>query len=259
METIKLEKRGGVATIRLNRPEQRNAVDLTLARELREALEDVSKDTSIRAVVLTGEGRAFCAGADISQFGEGTSPEHAEAYLHENYKPIITAITSMPKPVIGAIEGAAAGAGMSIALACDLRVMSDTAALFPGFINIGLVPDAGASWFLSRQIGFARAFDFLISGKAMTAETCLSLGLANRVVRPDTLESEANSWARELAERPTKAIAMTKQCLNFSGISGLADAFSFEGQMQAVAVGSEDHAEGIRAFRAKEKPVFKGQ
>jgi len=259
METIKLEKRGAVATIRLNRPAQRNAVDEVLAQELLAALLDVREDTAIRAVVLTGEGKAFCAGADVSQFGEELTPEHVETYLEEKYKPIIRAITSMPKPVIGAIEGAAAGAGMSIALACDLRVMSDTAGIYPAFINIGLVPDAGASFFLTRQLGYSRALEFLISGKGISAETCLQLGLANRVVRPDMLDQEAFNWARELAERPTHAIALTKKCLAFALKNDLKDTFAFEAKLQAMAIASDDHAEGVRAFKAKEKPTFTGR
>ncbi len=258
-ETIKLEIRGAVAHIKLNRPKQRNAVNETLANEFRQALQSVSDNKSIRAVVLSGEGAAFCAGADISQFGSELTADEVESYLLERYKPIISLITSMAKPVIAAINGPAAGAGMSIALACDLRVMSDESALFPAFIKIGLVPDAGGTWFLARIIGYSRALEFAIDGRPMSAERCLALGLANRVVRPDHLISEAENWARELAEKATLAIALTKQSFHYACENDLMKTFDMEAKLQKVAIATEDHQAGIDAFRTRTTPVFKGQ
>ncbi|MEZ4460692.1 MAG: enoyl-CoA hydratase-related protein [bacterium] len=258
-ETIKVELRGSFAHIKLNRPKQRNAVNETLANEFRAALESVSADEAIRAVVISGEGNAFCAGADVSQFGNELTPAEVETYLLEKYKPIISAITSMPKPVIAAVHGPAAGAGMSIALACDFRVMSDEAAIYPAFIKIGLVPDAGATWFLARQIGYSRALEFLIDGRAMPAERCLALGMANRVVRPDQLAAEAEKWARELAERPTYAIALTKQALAFACDNDLMASFDTEARYQKLAIATEDHQAGIEAFKNRTTPVYKGR
>lgn len=258
-ETVKFDLRNQVAHLRLNRPQQRNAVNETLALELREALTAVAQNPDVRAVILSGEGGAFCAGADVTQFGAELTPDAVETYLLEKYKPIIAAITTMPKPVIAAIGGPAAGAGMSIALACDFRVMSDDAALYPAFIKIGLVPDAGATWFLARQIGYSRALEFAIDGRPTSAERCLSLGLTNRVVRPDQLNHEAESWARELAEKPTYAIALTKQAMHFACEHDLSASFDLEATLQKDAIASQDHQIGIDAFRTRTKPVFTGK
>lgn len=258
-ETVKFDIRHHVAHLRLNRPQQRNAVNDTLAVELYEALNSVSNNPDVRAVVLSGEGGAFCAGADITQFGTELTPDAVESYLQEKYKPIIAAITSMPKPILAALGGPAAGAGMSIALACDFRVMSDDAALYPAFIKIGLVPDAGATWFLARQIGYSRALEFAIDGRPMSAERCLSLGLTNRVVRPDQLHHEAESWARELAEKPTYAFALTKQTFQFACENNLMASFDLEAKLQKLAIASDDHQIGIDAFRTRTKPVFTGK
>lgn len=258
-ETIKLENRGSFAHIKLNRPKQRNAVNETLANEFRQALQAVSDDKSVRAVVISGEGGAFCAGADVSQFGNELTPEAVETYLLERYKPIISLITTMKKPVIAAVQGPAAGAGMSIALACDFRVMSDEAALYPAFIKIGLVPDAGGTWFLARTIGYSRALEFAIDGRPMAADRCLALGLANRVVRPDHLITEAENWARELAEKATMAIALTKESFQYACENDLMESFDMEAKLQKIAIGTDDHKAGVEAFRTRTTPVFKGQ
>lgn len=250
--------RDHVATVTLNRPDRRNAVDRTLARELRQALEGVAADDDIRAVVLRGAQGTFCAGADVSQFGETLTEEEVEAYLLEYYHPIIKALVTMKKPVIAEIAGAAAGAGMSIALACDLRIFGANAALHPAFSNIGLVPDAGATWFLVRHMGYSRAFAFLAAGKPMPARRCFEVGLANRVVEPDVLASEANAWAIELAERPTLALGLTKGLAHHAVTSTLFETFEREAALQATAIASDDHHEGVQAFRDKRDPKFTG-
>lgn len=257
--TIKLEIRGSFAHVRLNRPNQRNAVNETLANEFLDALTIVAQDQAIRAVIISGEGNAFCAGADVTQFGKEMTPGDVERYLHEKYKPIIRTIVSMPKPVIAAVHGAAAGAGMSIALSCDLRVMSDESAIYPAFINIGLVPDAGTSWFLARQIGYSRALEFLVEGRPMPAERCLSLGIANRVVRADQLISESEKWAQELASKPTYAISLTKQALAFACENDLFTSFAEEAKLQSLAIATEDHQAGLEGFRTHTAPIFKGR
>lgn len=257
-ETIRYENRDGVATIRLMRPAQRNAVNDELAEELRSALEHVAKAGEVRAVILTGEGDGFCAGADVSQFGEELTADEVENYLQQKYRPIISSIVTMPKPVIAAIHGAAAGAGMSIALACDLRVMSDKSAFYPAFSNIGLVPDAGATFFLVQHLGYCRAFEFLAQGRPISADRAVVLGLANRVVRPDQLVKEAAEWARELAQGPTLALGLTKEIARRAQHSDLWDIFDLEASYQKRAIDSDDHAEGIAAFREKRKPKFGG-
>ncbi len=257
-ETIRYENRDGVATITMNRPSNLNAVNETLAVELGSILEYVASADEVRAVVLTGEGRAFCAGADISQFGNELTPDQVENYLQEKYRPIISSIVTMPKPVIGAIHGAAAGAGMSIALACDLRVMSDESAFHPAFSNIGLVPDAGATFFLIQRLGYCRAFEFLAQGRPLSADRAVVLGLANRVVRPDQLLKEATTWARELAQRPTLALGLTKEIARRAESETLWEIFDLEASYQKRAIDSKDHQEGLAAFREKRKPSFKG-
>jgi 2-(1,2-epoxy-1,2-dihydrophenyl)acetyl-CoA isomerase len=224
----------------------------------RAAFEQAGADSNVRAVVLTGAGKGFCSGADLSVFGGMRTPEDVERYIVDNYAPLMDTICTLPKPVIGAINGVAAGAGASLALACDLRVMADDAQLLQAFSNIGLVPDAGATWFLVHQVGYSRAFEMAISGERIDAPRCLELGLTNRVVAADELLPYALNWAAKLAERPTRALALTKRALYGAMQRDLSATIAYEAELQKQTIVSDDHREGVAAFRERRAPIFKG-
>ncbi len=249
----------GVATLTLNRPERRNAVTAEMLDELTAAFARAGADESVRAVVLTGAGKGFCAGQDLSSFGGIATRDQVRSAVLDHYKPLIMRMVTLPKPIIGAISGVAAGAGASIALACDLRIMADDASLMEAFSNIGLVPDAGSSWFLTRLVGYSRAFEIAIEGERIPASRCLELGLANRVTLADSLLVDAHAWAQHLAQRPTLAIALTKQAMIQATERGLEAIIDLEADLQGAAVQSHDHTEGVTAFMQKRKPVFLGQ
>ena len=257
-EELLFEYDGPVAVLTLNRPERRNALNRTLEKALHEALLRVRDDPDIRAVVLTGAGPDFCSGADLSSFQEIPSPAFVRRHLLQVYGPIVELMTSIEKPIIGAINGTAAGAGCSLALACDLRIMADDASLMLAFSNIGLVPDMGATFLLVRLVGYARAFEMAAEGQRIPAGRCLSWGLANRVVPADRLQEEARRWARELAARPTLALGLTKMALHYALTATLREAIAYEALLQQQCIQSHDHREGIQAFLEKRPPVFTG-
>lgn len=249
----------GVATLTLNRPERRNAVTPTLLHELRLALDRAAADPTVRALVLTGAGKGFCAGQDLSAFAGLADPDQVRATVIEHYKPVIMRLCTIEKPIIAAINGAAAGAGASLALACDLRIMADDATLVQAFSNIGLVPDAGSSWFLVRLVGYSRALEIAISGERIAAQRCLDLGLANRVVPAAALASAAQEWAHQLAQRPTLALGLTKRLMQQAGDRDLETIIHQEAELQTIAIRSHDHREGVTAFLEKRQPVFVGK
>ena len=248
-----------VAIITLNRPERRNAISDDLVHGLSAAIDRVSANEKIRAVVLNGNGAGFCAGADMENFLKGVTPEEGRDYIISMYQPLWEKFLSLPKPIIGAVNGVAAGAGASLALACDLRIMADDASLLYAFINIGLGPDAGGSWFLARQVGYSRAFEIAIEGKRIPAQRCLQLGLTNRVVPADELHPAALEWAAQLAVRPTLAIAITKRDMQQALLAGLSETIAFEAEQQMAAFASHDLQEGVQAFLQKRKPNFTGK
>jgi len=249
----------GVATITINRPERRNAVTQEVLGELLNALNQASDDVTVRAIVLTGAGKDFCSGQDLSAFGGISSSEQVRRAVIERYKPLIMRMVTLPKPIIGAINGTAAGAGASLALACDLRMMADNSSIMQAFSNIGLVPDAGSSWFLVRLVGYSRAFEIAIEGQRIVAQRCLELGLANRVTAADQLVSAAQSWAQQLAQRPTFAIGLTKQAMHQATERPLDAIIELEAELQGQTIISYDHQEGVKAFMEKRKPVFQGK
>jgi 2-(1,2-epoxy-1,2-dihydrophenyl)acetyl-CoA isomerase len=255
-ETVRVEQRGAVTLVTLDRPEALNALTRASRLDLARDLRALAADQSVRCVVLTGSGRAFCAGQDLR---EPDALADVDVVIRETYIPIVKAIAEMPKPVIAALNGAAAGAGLSIALACDLRYLAEGAVLMMAFSNIGLVPDCGGSWLLPRAVGYARAFELAASGRRVPAAEALVLGLVQRVLPRDDVLPAAQQLAGQLAARPALALGWTKRLLRAAEESGLADAMEMEAQLQASAVATYDHAEGVAAFLEKREPRFEGR
>lgn len=258
-ETILFDSTGGVATITLNRPDAFNALNAKMAFELQDAIAEIARDGGIRAVVLTGAGRAFCSGQDLRDFEMVTDParEVREA-LMLRYGPLMLAMRALPKPIVGAINGVAAGAGMSLALATDLRVAADNAFFTQAFSKIGLVPDAGSNYFLPRLVGVARAMELAWTSRRVNAEEAGQIGLVNRVVPAESLMSEANALAESLANGPALAIALTKRALLQGAAASLAETLSLEAELQAECIVSEDFREGVQAFLEKREARFAG-
>ena len=248
----------GVATITLNRPDVFNAFNDPLSYELQDALKQVARDAAVRAVVLTGAGRAFCSGQDLKA-AQGAEKRSFYDSLHKRYNPIIRAMRALPKPIIGRINGVAAGAGCSLALACDALVASTDASLIEVFINIGLVPDSGSSWFLPRLVGTLKAFELCSLGTKVPAEEALRLGLVNQVVAPELLDEATYALAARYASAPTQSIGLIKQMLNKAGAATLDEMLDYEAHCQQIAGESVDYFEGVKAFSEKRKPVFKGR
>lgn len=254
--TVKLEKReGAVALVTLNRPQSLNAFNSDMRRDLKETLMRVSSDDSARVVVITGEGRGFSAGADVTDAGGGL----VEDILNAEYAAFLSIVQTIEKPVIAAINGPAAGIGMTLALTCDLRVMAEEAYMMMAFANIGLVPDGGLSLLLTREIGYARAYQLAIEAEKIGAQRCLDLGLVNRIARPGESVNEAVAWAVSLTERAPVAMALTKRTFRAAAHAGLRDAMAYEAMLQRTAIKTEDCLEGISALMQKRKPKFKGQ
>jgi len=254
---LRVEIDGPVATLTLDRPEALNALTVAVKVALRDALEAIAADRTVRAVILTGAGRGFCAGQDLA---ERDLPDAAplDVELRERYNPIIRVLRSMGQPVIAAVNGVAAGAGASLAFACDLRIAATDARFVLAFGRIGLVPDSGATWFLPRLVGAARAAEIALVGDPIPAEEALRIGLVSSVVPADDLMTEARSLAGLLAARAPLALALTKSALERAATIDLEAALEGEAKLQGIAGASADHAEGLAAFRAKRAPRFTG-
>jgi len=254
MAEVEVTRDGAVQTITLNRPEKMNAFTRGLHGELRGALKQ-ARDPEVRAVVITGAGRAFCAGQDLTEFGETGD---IGASLRETYHPNILAIRALEKPVIAAVNGACAGAGLSLACACDIRIAADSAAFVPGFIGIGLIPDAGGTYFIHRLLGASRAFEWMSSNRRLTAAEAHAWGLVSEVVEADALPLRAAELASTYAELPTRGIGMTKRLFDHADTATLEEQLEMESQLQAAAARSDDFREGVSAFLEKRPPKFTG-
>ncbi|HVS85792.1 MAG TPA: enoyl-CoA hydratase-related protein [Gaiellaceae bacterium] len=255
MAEVEVTREGAVQTITLNRPDKLNAFNRAVHKGLRDALKE-SRDPEVRAVVITGAGRGFCAGQDLTEFNE--MPDVGTG-LRETYHPNILAIRALEKPVIAAVNGVCAGAGLSLAVACDIRVASDAASFVPGFAGIGLIPDAGGTYFVHRLLGAARAFEWMSSNRKLTAAEAHAWGLCDEVVEADGFAARVAEYAAGLAAGPTRAIGMTKRLFDHADHATLEEQLQMEAQLQAVAGRSEDFAEGVAAFGEKRPPQFKGR
>lgn len=248
----------GVLTLTLNRPAALNAFDRAMKEALLRALKAAERDRDVRAVIVTGAGRAFCAGQDLKErSGPGRDPLSAELRLR--YNPIILAMRRLEKPIVAAVNGVAAGAGCSLALACDLIVASESASFVQAFGRVGLVPDTGSTWFLPRLVGCARAAEMMLLGEPIDALTAERWGLVNRVARPDALLDETRALAARLAGAAPIAIRLTKRAMGRALESSLEDALEFEAGAQSVAGRSRDHQEGVSAFAEKRAAHFTGE
>lgn len=260
METqfIKFEIQNGVGKITLNRPDVLNSFNKGMAMEVQYALDICSHDATIRAVYLTGEGRAFCAGQDLAEATADNAPNIGEIVdLH--YNPIIKKLREIEKPVVCAINGVAAGAGANLACACDIIYAGKSASFIQSFAKIGLIPDSGGTFFLPRLVGLQRATAMMMLADKISAEQALNFGMVYKVFEDDKLQEEAYATATYLATQPTKGLGLTKRLLNLSLFNSLEDQLELERDMQVEAFDTYDNKEGIAAFLEKRKPVFKGE
>ncbi|NQY29108.1 MAG: enoyl-CoA hydratase/isomerase family protein [Flavobacteriaceae bacterium] len=259
MSSIELKIENKVAFIALNRPEVFNSFNREMALNLQGILDDCEKNNDVRAIVLTGNGKAFCAGQDLK---EVTSPElnpGFKAILEEHYNPIIERIRAIEKPIIGAVNGVAAGAGANIALACDIVVASEKASFIQAFSKIGLIPDSAGTFFLPRLIGFQKASALMMTGDKVDAVEAERIGMIYKYFSADTFEDEVNKLAVKMANMPTKGLGLTKRVLNASLMNNLKEQLALESKYQIEAAQTEDYSEGVNAFMEKRKPNFQGK
>jgi 2-(1,2-epoxy-1,2-dihydrophenyl)acetyl-CoA isomerase len=251
---VEVSREGAVQTITLNRPDVMNAFNRALHAGLRDALKE-ARDPEVRAVVITGAGRGFCAGQDLTEFTEMPSVGDS---LRATYHPNVLAIRALEKPVIAAVNGACAGAGLSLACACDIRIAADNAVFVPGFVGIGLVPDSGGTYFIHRILGAPRAFEWMSSNRRLTAAEAHAWGIVSEVVEVDAFAARTAELAATYAAMPTRAVAMTKRLFDHADRATLEEQLEMEAQLQAAAVQTNDFREGVAAFGEKRPPSFSG-
>lgn len=260
-ETIRYAVEAGVGTLTLNRPEVYNAFNDQMSAEVLQALRAAAKDPEVRVLVITGEGKAFCSGQDLG--ARNVADFEGELHLGESvrrrYMPIVQALRAMPKPVLAAVNGVAAGAGSALALACDLRIASTRASFVQAFVRIGAAPDSGTAYFLPRLVGAARAAELLFLGDKLEAEKAEAWGLVNAAVPPEAFPEVVAAWAKRLAEAPTFAVGLAKRAMAKGQELDLDGLMDFEADMQELAGRSSDYAEGVRAFTEKRPPAYTGR
>lgn len=257
-DTILYHKIGNVAKISLNRPKVYNSFNREMALALQNIMDECWHDSSVRAIYLTGEGKAFCAGQDLQEVS-GDNPPSFRTILSEHYNPIITLLRNIEKPIIAAVNGVAAGAGANIALACDIVVASESASFIQAFSKIGLIPDSGGTFFLPRLIGFQRASALMMLGDKISAQEALDMGMIYKIFPDDAFADESWKIAETLSEMPTKGLGYTKRALNQSFTNDLNQQLALEDQLQTAAGSTKDYKEGVAAFLEKRKPEFTGE
>jgi 2-(1,2-epoxy-1,2-dihydrophenyl)acetyl-CoA isomerase len=255
-ETIRYDVEDGIAWLYLNRPDKLNAFIAQMNREVKDAVKVASNDDKVRCIVITGEGRAFCSGQDLSEVDENM--DHGQV-LRDHYGPMIKQIRQCEKPIIAAVNGVAAGAGFSLALACDFRLISERASFVNAFVHVGLIPDSGNLYYLTQLVGHSKAAELAILGEKVPAAEAVEMGLANRLIPVDTWDADVTAFAARLAALPTKAIGLIKRSLKATSVLSFEDYLEQEAQGQRIAGLTKDHREGVNAFMQKRKPVYSGQ
>ncbi len=253
-EHVQAHTRDGIGLIRLNRPEKMNAIGALTRQQLGEAIKQAERDDAVRVVVLTGSGRAFCSGADVTEMAQGAgmrTPEDVGNVLRNEYMPMLTRLRTMPKPVIAALNGPAVGIGASFALACDIRIGTPESYLLEAFVNIGLAPDGGVSWLLPRLAGTGIAYEMFFTGKPLSAADAHRVGVINRIVPADRLEEEVRDLAAQLAAQPRGALAGAKRAVTHALESSFEQALEFESYLQEAQAASPEFAEGVQNFVAR--------
>jgi 2-(1,2-epoxy-1,2-dihydrophenyl)acetyl-CoA isomerase len=257
MAEIKVSIENGVCKITLNRPEVFNSFNRSMALSLQKELDAAEMNDEVRAIVITGEGKAFCAGQDLAEATDPEGPE-LQTIVRDHYNPIITRIRTIEKPVIAAVNGVAAGAGANIALACDITIARKSASFIQAFSKIGLIPDSGGTFFLPRIIGMQKALALMMTGDKVNADDAVALNMIYKAVEDESFESEVTSFAQTIASMPTRGLGLTKKAVNMSFNNNLFQQLALEEELQTEAGMTYDFREGVNAFLEKRKPVFKG-